>query len=272
VESATGLIVSRRNPLLRELHRLKSRAGRGEGVCLLEGEHLVEEALHAGLAFSIAALTPAFADRRADLERRLRESGVAIRRVRADIMAQLSELDSAPGILAVAERPSPDPEGVFRAPALAVAACGVQDPGNLGALLRNVEAAGAGGALLGPGCADPLSWKALRGSMGSALRVPVVRCADEAGLLAALARPGVRSVAADAGGRVGYDTLDYREPTVFVVGGEGRGLPDSVREAVDVLVAIPMRGRVESLNVAVASGILLFEAARQRRLGRSKPT
>jgi len=267
VTDDTGVIGSRGNPLLRELRRLKSRAGRGDALCLLEGERLVEEAIDAGLRVTTAAVTPDFDEHHGELERRLRGGGTTIRRVRPDIMAQLTELESSPGVLAIAERPAPQPGSIFGAPALAVAACGIQDPGNLGAVLRNAEAAGAGGALLGPGCAEPLSWKALRGSMGSALRLPVIRYREYGALLSELGGRGVRIVAADAGGDVSYDSLDYLEPTVFVVGGEGRGLPVQIRDAVDRLVAIPMQGRVDSLNVAVASGILLFEAARQRRLG-----
>jgi len=266
VADDTGIIGSRSNPLLRELRRLKSRAGRGDALCLLEGERVVDEALEAGLRVTTAVVTPGFGER-SELERRLRATGATIRRVRPDVMAQLSELETSPGVLAIAERPEPRPEGIFAAPALVVAACGIQDPGNLGALLRNAEAGGAGGALLGPGCADPLSWKAIRGSMGSALRLPVIRYRDHAALLSELSRRGLRIVAADAGGDASYDSLDYREPTAFVVGGESQGLPAEVRDSVDRLVAIPMQGRVESLNVAVASGILLFEAARQRRLG-----
>jgi TrmH family RNA methyltransferase len=270
VADDTGIIGSRGNPLVRELRRLKSRAGRGDALCLLEGERVVDEALEAGLRVTVAAVTPGFGERSVELERRLREAGATIRRVRPDVMAQLSELETSPGVLAIAERPEPRPEDIFGTPALVVVACGIQDPGNLGALLRNAEAAGAGGALLGPGCADPLSWKAIRGSMGSALRLPAIRYREYGGLLSELSRRGVRIVAADPGGDAGYDSIDYREPTGFVVGGESRGLPPEVRDAVDQLVAIPMEGRVESLNVAVASGILLFEAARQRRLARQR--
>jgi len=144
-------------------------------------------------------------------------------------------------------------------------AAGIQDPGNLGALLRTAEAAGATGAYLTDGAADPFSWKALRGSMGSAFRLPHRRRLATADALSRLEARGVTVVAADPEGGQRYDHADLRRPVAILLGPEGAGLAPTTRARASAAVAIPMARGVESLNVAVAAGVLLFEAARQRR-------
>jgi TrmH family RNA methyltransferase len=140
----------------------------------------------------------------------------------------------------------------------------VQNPGNLGALLRSAEAAGATGALLTAGCADPLSWKALRGSMGSAFRLPHVRGLALEAALEALEARGVRVLATASDGERRYDEADLRGPVAILVGREGSGLPPAARRLAAASLRIPLRAPVESLNVGVAAALVLFEAARQR--------
>ena len=144
-------------------------------------------------------------------------------------------------------------------------AAGIQNPGNLGALLRTAEAAGATGAYLTDGAADPFSWKALRGSMGSAFRLPHRRRLSTADALARLQARGVSVVAADPGGAQRYDEADLRRPVAILLGPEGAGLSPAARARASAALAIPMARGVESLNVGVAAGVLFFEAARQRR-------
>jgi TrmH family RNA methyltransferase len=143
-------------------------------------------------------------------------------------------------------------------------AVGVQNPGNLGALLRTAEAAGATGAFLAEGCADAFSWKALRGSMGSAFRLPHRRASADQ-VLRRLAERRVRALAAVARDADTHHESDLRGPVAFVLGAEGTGLPERVAAACPGRVRVPMRPPVESLNVSVAAGVLLYEAARQRR-------
>jgi TrmH family RNA methyltransferase len=131
--------------------------------------------------------------------------------------------------------------------------------------LRTAEAAGASGAYLTRGCADPFSWKALRGSMGSAFRLPHVGGLRIEDVLRRLRARGVEAIATEVGAPAPYDELDLRRPVAFVLGNEGSGLPEHVLRGLERRVSIPMRGSVDSLNVGVAAGVLLFEAARQRR-------
>jgi TrmH family RNA methyltransferase len=142
---------------------------------------------------------------------------------------------------------------------------GVQDPGNVGALLRTAEAAGASGAYVTAGSADAFSWKALRGSMGSAFRLPHVRVRAAAPVIERLRAAGVRLVGTGKDAPVAHDRADWSGAVALFLGSEGSGLPAEVQDALDARVAIPMASGVDSLNVAVAAGVLLFEAARQRR-------
>ena len=263
------IIHSRSNPLVKRLRALKERGA--DDLALLEGFTLVEEALAAGVALVEAAAGP-----RADAHPRGREvlsrlaaDGVAVRRVDESVLASLSEAETSQGLLALARRPSFDEEALYRGRPLIVVAAGLQNPGNVGALLRAAEAAGATGAYLTAGTADPFGWKALRGAMGSALRVPHVRGLSLEEVLARLHRRGVSTAAAVAAGGQRYDAVDLTQPTALLLGSEAHGLTAEVAARAERRITIPMGGRAESLNVAVAAGVLLFEAARQRSAVRS---
>jgi TrmH family RNA methyltransferase len=265
---ADDVIRSRSNPLVQRLRALKEKGQRGAGgLVLLEGARLVEEALGAGVAVIEAAAAAGFGRRpmEARVIEELTRRRVAVRRVDERLMGSLSELETSPGLLALARRPRFEEESLFRGVPLVVIAAGLQNPGNLGALLRSAEAAGATGAYLTDGTADPLSWKALRGSMGSAFRLPHARGLSARAAIERARARGLQVVATDARGPVAYDEVDFRAPTAVVLGAEGSGLPADLAAAADHRVAVPMQPPVESLNVGVAAGVLLFEAARQRR-------
>jgi TrmH family RNA methyltransferase len=258
------VVKSRRHPLVKRLRALRERRG---ALLLLEGVTLVEEARAAGVVLREVAASPRAErnERARGLLRALEADGVPVRWLDDAIVDSLSELETSQGLLALGERPRFDAGAVFRQPALVLVAFGVQNPGNLGALLRTAEAAGATGALLTGGCADAFSWKALRGSMGSALRLPRLAGLSEDAALARLRAQGVAAVAASGAADGLYDAWDWRRPSALLVGAEGAGLPRRVEAAADARVAIPMAGGVESLNVVAAAAVVLFEAARQRR-------
>jgi len=263
--AAAEVVRSRTNPFYKQLVDLKERGG--DDLALLEGIRLLEEAREARLPIRAVAASPRVRHSPrgrallADLEAR----GVPVRMLEDRLLESVSELETSQGILALAERPAFAEDALFRGTPLVVVAVAIQNPGNLGGLLRTAEAAGATGAILTEGTADPLSWKALRGSMGSAFRLPHRRGLSIEATLSLLEEHGVATVAAYATASVRYDEADLGQPTAFLLGNEGTGLPHDVMRAADQRVGIPMQGGVESLNVGVAAGILLFEAARQRR-------
>jgi TrmH family RNA methyltransferase len=189
---------------------------------------------------------------------------VPVRAMSADLVGSLSEAETSQGLLALAERPVFAEEQLHAGTPLLLVADSVQNPGNLGGLLRTAEAAGASGAYLTGACADAFSWKALRGSMGSAFRLPHLRGLSLDDVLRRLARRGVLVLATAASGERRYDEAELRGPLALVVGGEASGLPAAVLARAAARLRIPLRGPVESLNVGVAAALVLYEAARQR--------
>ncbi|MGE0392216.1 MAG: TrmH family RNA methyltransferase [Vicinamibacterales bacterium] len=251
---------------MQQFREVATGHARGDLV-LLDGAHLVATALDAALPIPAAAITDAELDdpEFAGLASRLEAAGTDVAVVTGNLMAVISPVRSPSGLVALVERRLAAVAGLLGVPrALLVVAADVQDPGNLGALVRSAEAASATGVIASGVSADPLSWKALRGSMGSALRLPVAVALDTEELLADARRAGLRTVAAVAHGGCAPEEVDWRLPTAIFMGGEGPGLAQAVLEASDVRVTVPMAAPVESLNVSIAGALLLYAARRQR--------
>ena len=185
-------------------------------------------------------------------------------RVTAAVMDALSPVSTPSGLVALAKLRPARIDDVMQAPRpLVVGLGGVQDPGNTGAVIRAVEAGGASG-VVAVGGADPFGWKALRGAMGSAFRLPIARGGDPAEVRRQAAAHGLRVVVAVPHAGAPLNETDLTGPCLVWLGAEGSGVdPDAVETADDV-VSIPMRRPVESLNVAVAAALVVYEAARQR--------
>lgn len=262
------VIRSRSNPLFKRLLGLKERGD--DDLALVEGVRLLDDALDAGIRIREGAVSPRVLStpRGREILQHLAKKGAVVRVLDDRLLSAISEVETSQGLVALAERPTFASAQLFRGTPLVLVAVGIQNPGNLGGLLRTAEASGATGAILTEGTADPFSWKSLRGSMGSAFRLPHLRGLPVRTALALLKAQGVATVAAYATASVRYDEASLAGATAFLFGNEGSGLPSDVMQAADQRVGIPMQGGVESLNVSVAAGILLFEAARQRRLAR----
>jgi TrmH family RNA methyltransferase len=261
------MLTSRANPRLKAfaaLHRRKEREA--TGLTLAEGPHLAAEALagegplEALLLGESALAHPETADLRAAAEAR----GVGIVEMTDGCYARVSGLQSPEGVAVVLPWRRLGPADVLSGTDVAcVAIQGVQDPGNAGAVVRVAEAAGATACLF-LGGVDPSHPRLLRGAMGSAFRLP---CAsgETPEVLRILAEGGIRLLAAAPGGTAGaqsYDAASYERPLVLALGSEGGGLEAELLESASARVIIPMEPPVESLNVAVAAGILLYEARR----------
>ncbi len=183
------------------------------------------------------------------------------------LMARVSNLRDHQGICLLLRRPQHAPADLLgngSQAALLVVAAGIQDPGNLGAMMRTAEAAGATGFIALAGQAHPFRDKALRGSAGSAFRLPCWVEAQPAAVLDFLKQQSLQLVVADSSGGQDCWSVDLQKPTAWIMGGEGAGVPAEFSQAADQHVCIPLQDTVESLNVAVATGILLFESKRQR--------
>jgi TrmH family RNA methyltransferase len=178
-------------------------------------------------------------------------------------MRALSPVRSPSPIVAIADRPADGDARAYGSHALVVIAIDVQDPGNAGAIVRVAEAAGATGVVSAGASADPFGWKALRGSMGSALRLPILVRPDSGQAIDEARRHSCRVIAAAPRGGTPLHEADLRTPLAILVGGEGRGLSARHLAAADDRLVIPMAAPVESLNVAVSAALIVYEARRQ---------
>jgi TrmH family RNA methyltransferase len=264
-------VSSRHNPIVRTLRALAASPD-AEGVrLLLDGAHLVDDAQRAGLAFEVAAVAASRLDRESDearLARALDAAGVDVMVASDDLFSVLSPTRSPSGIVAIVHRRPARLDEIADAGGFILVAVDVQDPGNLGALLRAAEAGGVSGALVcasrNGSSANPLSWKALRGSMGSALRLPIAYPMPAEEVVDRLIAGGTRVAAAVPRGGHAPDEIDWTGNAALVLGGEGPGLPTGLVARCSGTVSVPMAAGVESLNVAVAGGVLIYTARRQR--------
>ena len=233
------------------------RAVREGEALLLEGARSLVDALDAGvvptLLFAVPGLAPAD-DAAAD---RARRAGAEVVEVSPRVLARLSDLGSTRALAALAPLPEATLRGLDGA-GLVVLLDGLQDPSNVGAILRAAEAFGAGGVVLTPGTASPWAPKAFRASAGSALRVPVARNVLSTDVVAWARERGATMAGADAHDGEDPDALRGLPRLVLAIGSEGHGLSAPVVSALERRVRIPVAPRVESLNAAVAAGILLY--------------
>ena len=258
-------ITSRQNPVVARCR--EAARGDAPGVLLLDGAHLVSEALAANIRLqqvvvSSDALENPYIQPIVDVAAR---RGVDVVTASASVMDAVSPMRSASRIVAIGERPVHDVSRIYGgASPLVIIAIDVQDPGNVGAIVRVAEAGGATGVIAAGASANPFGWKALRGSMGSALRLPVGIDSHADHAVDDARRQGCRLVATVPRGWQSHVEVDLRGPLAVLVGGEGAGIAHGLVEAADVRVTIPMEDPVESLNAAVTAALLVYEARRQR--------
>lgn len=256
-------IISVQNPKVKQWSALLTRRGRDEqNRFLLEGVHLVQEALHNGIAVTtvLYALDKGLP---AELSQSLAPQ-VELIGVSPTVLAKCSDTGTPQGVIAVAGKPDLAFRDVMaRERTLIVAVDGVQDPGNLGTIIRSADAAGATGVLLGKGTVDLYNPKTVRATMGSLFHLPVLEC-DLPAVLPELQGLGTRIYSTSLSADSHCYAADLTVPVCFVVGNEGSGVSPQVDRLVTDRVKIPMPGKAESLNVAMATTVLLFEAMRQR--------
>lgn len=240
---------------------------------IIYGINPVLEAVRTGRATEVV-VQDAHGERVREIVAAARAAGVPVRVTHADAIRRLVPTGVHQGVVA-RMRPSPtatleDLASGEHGPPLIVVLDGVEDPNNVGAILRSVHAAGATGVVRQTRRAAPLDGGAAKASAGAVHHVPVADVVNIARALEDLKALNVWTVGLDADADLHYDDVDLTLPTALVVGAEGSGLRRLVRERCDRLASIPMRGQLGSLNVSVAAAILLFEAVRQRYRGRPR--
>ena len=182
------------------------------------------------------------------------------------VFREISDTQTPQGILTVLRQPSYQMQDLLKEKnPLIMVLEDLQDPGNAGTIIRTGEGAGVSGVFLTKTCVDITNPKVIRATMGSVYRIPFLYVEDVVSLKQKLQNCGIRFFAAHLQGKNAYDRESYQGGTAFLIGNEGKGLTDQAADAADCLIRIPMCGHVESLNAAMAGGILMYEAARQRR-------
>ncbi len=199
-------------------------------------------------------------------ENQNRLAGRDYREVSDDIFKRISDTQTPQGILCMVRRPRYELSDLTDAgPAHLLLLEDIRDPGNLGTMFRTAEGAGATGVIMNQTCADLFSPKTIRSTMGSVFRVPFYITEDLRAVVRELKQKKITVYAAHLNGNKCYDTFDYREGCGFLIGNEGAGLKEETAALADEYLRIPMEGSLESLNAAMAAGILMYEVNRQRR-------
>ena len=245
-------IESAKNPAAQRLRSLTTGKGRAqEGRLLVEGEKMIREALSCGLNPDEAL----FDEKRGDLMEGLAPALARARLLRCPghVLSAVCDTVTPQGVCASFSMPAP----MEHVPDRLVALDGVQDPGNVGTIWRTADAAGFQGLLLGAGCADPFSPKVTRSAMGSAFRLPCLRCRLEE-KLAALKGEGWTLAAASLSGKDTSQFLGLTGKMCLIIGSEAHGVRRELLDLCDMNLKIPMRGGAESLNAAVAAGIMMY--------------
>ena len=261
------VLTSRANPRVKQLRAaFAGNARLSGGLVAIEGEHLLQEALRSGLPIKTIFLSERI-DAPVWLPR-----GAEILYLADEVFASVVDTQHPQGVAALLIPPRWEMDSVFpanrrNAAALVLVTEGLQDPGNLGTLIRSAEAFGGHAVLTTPGTVSEWNQKAMRASAGSVFRVPVVAATRTD--IAALKTRGLRLFAAVAGDSSDPNTTpvaasDLTQPCALLIGNEGAGLTRELLEISNASITIPMPGRIESLNAAIAGSLLLYEAARQR--------
>ncbi|MDX2244114.1 MAG: RNA methyltransferase [Leptolyngbyaceae cyanobacterium bins.302] len=257
------MLTSLQNPLvkrMRSLHRAKGR--REEGLFLLEGTHLLEAALVANRAIVTVCFTPDWQTRYPDLAAQVMERAERTEVVSPDVIRAIATTVEPDGVVAVLARTS-TPAPMFTQLGLVLET--IQDPGNLGTMIRTVAAVGADGVLLSADSVEIDNPKVLRASAGSWFQVPMTTSPDLAAELHHYQQQGFQIIATLPTAEDSYWSVDLQKPTLLLLGNEGAGLSPDLAALADQAVKIPLSPGVESLNVAIAAALILYEAKRQRQ-------
>lgn len=261
------MITSTSNAKVKRLVNLKKKRKLRdeESVFLVEGVRMFREVPKERLLEIY--VTESFLKKEEKLvKKKAAEAGAAVEVFADHVFEYVSDTKTPQGILCIVRQMEYSTEKLMdgKAPLLLVLD-NIQDPGNLGTIVRTAEGAGVTGIIMSQDTVDIYNPKTIRSTMGSVYRMPFVYEEDLPGVLEKMNLQGIHTFAAHLEGACSYDAADYRKGSAFLIGNEGNGLRDSVARCAGQYIKIPMCGQVESLNAAIAASVLMFEAARQRR-------
>ena len=257
------MITSTSNPQIKRLLQLqkKSKARTEEGVFIVEGLRMFVEAPEERI--EKVYVSESFYKKKGD---KIDFQKYTFEVLSDHVFSHVSDTKSPQGVLCIVRQQEYHLERLLDlANPHFIVLDNLQDPGNVGTIVRTGEGAGVDAVFMSRDCVDIYNPKTIRSTMGSIYRMPVIYIEDTVSLLDEFRKKGIKSYAAHLNGEQSYDKEDYRSSTAILIGNEGNGLRDEVSEKADVWVQIPMQGQVESLNAAIAAAVLMFEVSRQRR-------
>ncbi|HKL09801.1 MAG TPA: RNA methyltransferase [Clostridia bacterium] len=256
-------IISRQNETIKRIKSLEKRKYREKNAeIILEGYRLIKDAVESGLKFKTVLFVDSIDETKISLVGTLSASGAEAIETDFPVFEHISETIGSQGLLAVAEMPSTKLKEIMEdLPELIIFLDCLQDPGNLGTIIRTADAAGAGLVALSSGSVDAYNAKVLRSAMGSIFHIPVIQKVHGIQFLEELKNHGYNIIAADINGAKPYGEMSYGKKNCLVIGNEGSGIRNEILDICDQSVKIPIIGRAESLNAAVAAGILMYDMA-----------
>jgi RNA methyltransferase, TrmH family len=256
------MITSLQNPLVKQFRRLHMAKYRRQEQCfLLEGTHLLQEAILAEWPLAVVCYTERWLVRESDLLARLQAFVPRCEAVSEEVLTAIATTVHPDGVVAIAHSSSSPPVSIQR---LGLVLETLQDPGNVGTILRTAAASGVEGVLLNAGSVDLESPKVLRASAGAWFRVNAALYDNLLSAVEQYQQQGFQIVATTPKATLDYWAVDYTQPTLLMVGNEGAGLSEAFIQAATLEVRIPLSAGVESLNAAIATAVMLYEAKRQR--------
>ncbi len=260
-------ISSKDNVTIKSIHSLADPKHRKkEQAFLIEGVKMVEEALRDNIGVKMVVAAPSLVQRHGKgILKQAERKGVEVLWISERLMDTLSENKTPQSVMAVVPMKQFSEEALIDDRAgMIIVAHRLQDPGNLGTIMRTAEAAGASGIAITPNTVDPYNSKAVRASMGSILRLPVVPVGDIRTFIKKGRDKGFQTVATVLSGETIHFNMDLTKPTIVILGQEAAGLPGDLLDDIDFRVRIPVAATIDSLNVATAAAVILYEAMRQR--------
>lgn len=267
IETRLRAVTSRQNTLVKELRKAFSRGmSTPDGSLAIEGVRIIEEAVRSGLRFQAIVFSESGRTHAVRLLPQIASHADALL-LPDDVFASAVSTESPQGVAALVKLKPARMDDLLNQPTgdfLLVGVAGLQDPGNLGTIIRSAEAFSARGVLLGEKTVSSFNHKVARASAGSLFRQPVISV-NLAEVIPMMRQRGVRVLATSSHRGVPLAKADFTKPSLVVIGNEGAGVPTEILNAADELITIPHAPRVESLNAGIAASIVLYEAARQKQ-------
>ena len=261
------IITSAKNPLIKHVKSLHNKKYRDlYKQYVVEGVKMVEEAIKEKMLLSAILVSQEFNNDNPVIDDLIYSGKVKVCQLPPQIYKTITDMKNPEGIMAVVHKKEDDFQDIFKKDSCFILILDrVQDPGNLGTMIRTLDAAGGDGIIMIKGTVDPYNPKALRASMGSIFRIPVLEADDPVGLFKLLKSKNIEIIASHLNGSSMYN-LPIPQKVALVIGNESQGISPEIAKAASFLVKIPMKGGAESLNASVAAGILIYEIFRKKNV------